>query len=234
MSRPIGEPSVPLTQARQGYTDRQLLRRPSVNAFSEFGATTQPIWLQAFAQPTNCEVIGTTQWVYDFSFMALLSPQGSIWQLSITWWTGPDYGKMDFSMASLEAPPTDRPLGCPPGKIQPWDQAYGDALVYIQPVGSFQDFYSVTETQELVGGQGILQIVVGGSLGDPLTDLNEIGNVCANNTGADPYTLVNVMDGGPGWYRFLLQINGKNASSTGYRFRISSAALVRLDDVLSV
>jgi len=253
VSRPIIEPGVPLGQARQGYDIRQLQRRPARNGIADFGTTTQEIHLPAFANVTNGDVSTGVAWVWDFttwsggyvtrstspsdgdhfSFMALLSPQGSIWQFSYTYWIGPDYGKVMSSIASLGYELSGRPSGCPQGKIQPWDVGYGDALVYLSPSGSTQDCYNVAETQALVNGTGIFQVIPGGDVGAPLTDLTDVGSPCADNVGQDPYTSVNVMDGGPGWYRFKLAVEGKNASSSGFKFRISSATLVRLDDALA-
>ncbi len=252
MSRPIVEPGTPLTQGKQTYGIRQLQRRPTLNGPAEFGAATQPIYLPAFANVTNCDVSTGVAWNWDFttwsggyvtkatspgdgdnfSFMALLSPQGSIWQLSYTYWVGPSYGKVATSIASLGYQLDTRPSGCPVGKIQPWDVGYGDNLNYLTLGAWTQDCYNVAESQALVDGTGILQVIPGGDNGDPLTDLSDAGSQCADGGGLDPYTSVLVMDGGPGWYRFQLAVNGKNASSSGFKFRISSATLVRLDDAL--
>ncbi len=253
MSRPLTEQGVALTQGRQGFSINQLQRRPALPGLSQFGATTQQIYLPAFANVTNGDVGTGVAWIWDFttwsggyvtkatspadgdyfSFMALLYPQGSVWQFSYTYWIGPSYGKVLASIASLGYELDTRPSGCLPGKIQPWDVGYGDPLNYLSPV-SAQDCYNVAEIQATPDGTGIFQMIPGGDNGDPLTDFSQIGNSCADGGGADPYTQVSVMDGGPGWYRFKLAVEGKNLESSGFKFRISSATLVRLDDDIAV
>jgi len=253
VSRPIIEPGVPLGQARQGYDIRQLQRRPARNGIADFGTTTQQIYLPDLANVTNGDVSTGVGWNWDFttwsggyvtratspadgdhfSFMALLSPAGSIWQFSFTYWIGPSYGKLKASIASLGYELVSRPSGCPAGKIQPWDAGYGDALNYVSRVAWLQDCYNAAESQALVDGTGLFQVIPGGDIGAPLTDLTDVGNPCANGSGNDPYTAVNVMDGGPGWYRIKMNVEGKNASSSGFKFRVSTATLVRLDDDLA-
>ncbi len=250
MSRPVGEPSVPLTQARQGYGVRQLQRRPVIGSeTAEFGAATQEIFLPAIGNfSNNCAdpLIGSSM-IYTldvtapggggyvtrvtpdqgsyFEFDILLTPQNAIFALGLIFGRGPDYGKFTISIASLLYQSELRPSGCPAGKIQPCDGSYGDDPVFFDL--DTQDAYSVAPTYEVYGQ---LNLIPGGNVGDPLTDLTDVGNPCADNTGLDPLLGMGIMDGGPGWYRVRVQVNDKNASSTDYRCRIVRFACVRLND----
>lgn len=250
MSRPLTEQGVALTQGRQGFGIRQLQRRPAQGGFSEFGATTQEVFLPEFGDATNSDS-NAFAWIGDaasfgggyvrnspandgdyFSFMTLLSPAGSIWSFRYLWWVGPDYGVMKMQMASLGYELGSRTLGCPAGKIQDYAATYGDPLNYMN-TGFNNDFYNVAEAQQ-TGAFGNFQIVVGGELGQPLTDLADANNACADGAGQEPLTTVNVMDGGPGWYRTKLYIDGKNASSTGFKMRVSRIVWMRVDDLFGM
>ncbi len=160
---------------------------------------------------------------FEFSFLA--SPEGSGWGLNFLAYNGPDYGKIDIKVASLGYQLDSRPSGCPVGKIQSDDGSYGDPPDFIAWGG--QDFYAAVEGQENLGQYDFF---VGGQVGDVLTDISDVGNPCADGSGDDPMTFIPVTDGGPGWYRVKMVVNGKNASSSGYRVRITRASLIRLDD----
>ncbi len=250
MSRPIGEPSVPLSQARQAYGTRQLQRRPAQGGLSDFGGQTQEVFLPAFADitvadvgPTGCTWLGdaasygggyvtkaTSPGDGDsVSFLSYFAPAGSIWSVRYLFYEGPGYGKLRTEIASVGYQLDTRPSGCPGGKIQPYDSAYGDALVYLD-TGWLQDCYAAVEAQPVTSLPGNFQLVVGGNLGDPLTDLSDVGNPCADGSGQDPLTGFLVMDGGPGWYRTQFRVDGKNAASSGFRFRITRVAWSRIDD----
>lgn len=252
MTRPIVEPNTPRAQAGSEWSIQQLQRRPQITpAVTEFGVGTQIPYLPEFADSSNADQSGGIGFTFDntsygggyvartnpllaadgdyFTFMALLSPIGSIWSFRYLHWVGPAYGKLEVEMASLGYDLAARPSGCPQGKVQPYNAAYGDALSYLN-MGINTDGYNAVE-QQVTGGFSDFVIEVGGQPGDPLTDFTDIGNECADGAGFDPFNSVAVMDGGPGWYRVKIKINGKNASSTGYNFRISSVAWSRVDDL---
>ncbi len=248
MSRPIGEPSVPLNQARQAYGTRQLQRRPALGGLSDFGSQTQEVFLPEFADSSNSNASPGVGWDGDaasfgggyvtratspsdgdyFSFMSYFGPTGSVWSLRFLAYSGPDYGNLKTEIASLGYQLEDRPLGCPAGKIQDYTPAYGPALVYFD-IGLSWNGYSASEAQPFAALSNA-QLIVGGDLGDPLTDLTDVGNQCANGSGNDPQTLFPIMDGGPGWYRTKISVNGKSGSSSGFRFRVTRVAWSRVDD----
>ncbi len=250
MSRPITEEGVALTQGKQGFGIHQLQRRPAFNSLGDFGSQTQEIFLPAFADITVADVGATgCTWLGDaasygggyvtkatapadgdsFSFLTYFGPSGSVWSFRFLFYEGEDYGILKTQLASVAYESPDRPSGCVGGKIQPYDSAYGTALSYID-TGWAQDCYAAVLAQPVTSLPGNLQVIVGGDLGDPLTDMSDTVNVCSNVIGADPYTGFTVMDGGPGWYRTKMVIDGKNASSAGFRFRVTRVAWQRIDD----
>lgn len=213
--------------------------------FGILGSSTQEVYLPEFASLTNSDTNGPV-WVGDaasygggyitraspsngdyFSFMTLFWPKGSIWSLRALHYVGPDYGIFKMYIASLGYELSSRPSGCANGKIQDFGAGYGDALNYVHFTAVDTDCYAAVESQT---HQGDVQIVVGGDQGDPLTDLREAGNPCGDANGDDPYSNFPIMDGGPGWYRTKIVVDGKNASSTNYRMRISRIAWSRVDD----
>ncbi len=251
MSRPVGEPSVPLNQARQGYGIRQLQRRPVIsNPFTDFGVDTNEVYLPRIGNgTTNCNDAGigpSMAYTLDtaapaggyvtrgtpavdsyFEFDVLLVPQGGIFGLAYMWGNGPDYGIFTISVASLLYQSELRPSGCPVGKIEPCDGAYGDGPVFKDL--SQQDAYDAgAPFYEILGGD--LTWIIGGEVGDPLTDFTDVGNPCANNAGNDPFSGYNIWDGGPGWYRIRFQVTSKNASSSDFRCRIPRICVLRLND----
>lgn len=251
MSRPIVEPSTPLDLGKKGFSIHQLQRRPAQGGFSDFGATTQEVFLPEFADSTNSDASSGVGWIGNadsygggyvtrttspsdgdyFSFMSYFAPIGGVFSFRFLNYVGPDYGILRFEIASLGYELTERPSGCPGGKIQDFVPSYGDAITYLS-MGT-HDGYSAVEGQPF-SGLSNFQLIVGGDLGAPLTDLSDASNQCADNTGADPYSGFPIIDGGPGWYRTRIRVDGKNASSTGYKFRVTRVAWSRVDDLGAV
>lgn len=253
MSKPIVEPSTPLGLARQGFNIRELQRRPVYPGLSQtLGGVTQTIYLPLIGNSPNTDdcltqssSASSMNWQVDvtapgggyvtrdvpadescFTFMAQMWPTGSVWGLTYVYGVGPDYGMFDISVASLVYESSERQTGCPAGKIQGWDEAYGPELNYM--LLATQDAYDASPAYQPLNGDD--PFVIGGDPGDPLTDFTDVGNPCADNVGHDQFTGFNMWDGGPGWYRFRFQVNGKNASSSDYRCRITHIGLIRLDD----
>ncbi len=215
----------------------------------DFGGPVQEVFLPSFADVTVNDIGTGVGWLGDaasygggyvtrgtspadgdyFSFLSYFGPTGSAWSMRYLHYVGPDYGKLQVAIASGGYELASRPSGCPPGKIQPYDSGYGDALSYVNFVG-LQDCYNVSETQPTGSFPGNLQLIVGGGVGAVLTDFTDTTSPCADVSGADPYTGINIMDGGPGWYRTKIFVSGKNASSSGFRFRITRVAWSRIDD----
>lgn len=217
--------------------------------FGILGATTQEIFLPSWQSNTNNDTNGPG-WTSDinsygggyitrgipqngdyFSFMHQFSPKGSIWQFQYLYWVGPDYGKVAVSMSSLAYEGSER-LGCVEGKIQDFAAAgFGPALNYIPFVGFTQDCYAAVEAQQ---ASGFFQFIPGGEPGDPMTDLSITGGPCVDEDDVDPQSGAPISDGGPGWYRTKMYVDGKNASSTGYRMRISRVVWMRVDDLYGI
>lgn len=250
MSRPVGEPSVPLRQVQQGYGIRQLQRRPTVTSqLADFGVDTKEVYLPRVGHgPANCNDAGIgpdMSYALDaaapaggyvtrgtpainsyFEFDILLAPQGGIFGLHYIWGIGPDYGKFTVSVASLLYQSELRPSGCSEGKIEPCDLAYGVGPTFMNMTQ--QDAYNAAPAYDILASDIVW--IIGGNVGDPLTDFSDVGNPCADNAGNDPFSGYNIWNGGPGWYRIRIQVTSKNASSSDYRCRIARFAVMRLND----
>lgn len=195
------------------------------------------VWYDAADHPPGIDEDGYT-WVNDASFvgggyvegtadgdyftcMVLLGPKGSIWQITWRAAQGPDFGRFTFALASLGYESNLRPSGDNTGKIAPVDGAYG-SFTYIDLATTHSyDAYNPADVGE-VRVSSSTPFIVGGDEGDPLTDF------FTGNT--DPMTGFTLMDGGPGWYRFKVYTDGKNAASSGYRVRISNIVFSRRAD----
>lgn len=250
MSRPIVEPSTPLDLGKKGFSINQLQRRPVYpDQTAELGLPTTVIYMPLIGNGPNVDndpmvgpamsfeldatapfggyVTRSTPAIDSyFTFMVNMQPQGSIWGLSWVYGIGPDYGIVETSVASVIYQSPERQSGCPIGKIQPPNEAYGGPLNYM--AFSTQDAYNATDDYAFIDGMQVW--VIGGDVGSPLTDFADTSNPCATGGGDDPFTGYTIWDGGPGWYRFRFQVTDKNASSTNYRHRINHIGLIRLDD----
>lgn len=211
-----------------------------VTAGADFGAWHQRIplyYYDAINQPPGWDYSGF-QWVNDASFrgggyvgatadasyftcLVLLAPKGSIWQLNISHSDGPDFGRIRVQLASMLYESASRPSGDPTGKIGPVDGSYGSFTYVDLNASPGFDTYSATPGGDHASGSS-LPFIVGGDEGDPLTDIL--------SAPTDPFTGRRMMDGGPGWYRLKIHVSGKNASSSGYKVRISDVLLNRRAD----
>lgn len=168
--------------------------------------------------------IGATADTSYFTSLIQLAPKGAIFQLSIRMATGPDFGRVSFALTSLEYESASRPSGDTTGKIAPVDGAYGTfSYIDMIPAASTFNFegYSASATGDFTF-TGTIPFIMGGDVGDPLTDFE--------TAVSDPLTGFKLTDGGPGWYRIKCYVDGKNASSSGYKTRISEILLTRRAD----
>lgn len=154
-----------------------------------------------------------------FSYMVQLAPKGSYWAVTWAGDVGTDFGKATFSLASLLYQREDRPSGDPQGKIDDHFDETDTALDYVDIVTV--DFYNGTPA--VAGNVGQVGLIVGGEPGDKLTAFG-------SGVGTDPLTGIDMIDGGPGWYRLKVRVNGKHASSSDYKLRFRDVALVRQGD----
>lgn len=153
-----------------------------------------------------------------FSFMVQLAPRGSVWGLAWSADVGPDFGKATLALASLLYQREDRPSGDPQGKI---DDGFDETDTDIDYVDiTTIDCYSATAA--VAGQASWVGLVVGGEPGDKLTDFGGLGT--------DPLTGYSLIDGGPGWYRLKVRVNGKHASSSSYKLRFRDVGVGRLGD----
>lgn len=146
-----------------------------------------------------------------------IGPKGSYWKFLFTGKTGPDYGIMEISIATaLESISyTGDSIGNE-GELQ--DGSVSNTNLTWVTLPDTYDMYTGTEalwTYSNVAGFKIM--------GDP----GDVGTAMSSGD-YDPST--RHWDGGPGpvWVEF--KINGKNGSSSGYKWRLSSAAMIRVDD----
>lgn len=218
----------------------QLERVPAARYLTQFGTWHQQlplVFYDAAAAPPGIDVDGYS-WVNDASFvgggyvegtadakyftgMVLLGPKGSIWQITWRAANGPDFGRFTFALASLLYESDLRPSGDPTGKIAPVDGAYGSFTYIDLATTHTYDGYAATDLGEVLVSSSV-PFIVGGDEGAPLTDFD---------TGVtDPMTGFTLMDGGPGWYRFKVYTDGKNASSSGFKVRISNILFTRRAD----
>jgi hypothetical protein len=217
----------------------QLERTKPDAGVSLFGSSHQAVPLGYYGSGApNLDVVGYA-WVADatsygggyveadadddyFTGLVLLEPKGSVWQFNYRHSAGPDYGRFRVGLASLEYESADRPSGDSEGKIAPVDGSYGSfSYVELTPGVGGIDLYSATAIGDLASSNSN-PFIVGGDVGDPLSSFTALGN--------DPYTGFPIMDGGPGWYRMKIYTDGKNASSSGFRIRLSEVILTRRAD----
>ncbi len=161
-----------------------------------------------------------------FALWLNVHPQNAIYAFSFTYASGTDYGKFDVNLASALYQSSLRSPGDPEGKLQdltiigsnPIGAGYGAAPSF-KNLATY-DAYSAVAIAES-GSSGVLTFIPGGAEGAVLTNLSAT---------TDPYTGLGISNGGPGWYLLQFKVNGKNAASTNFRFRIISVQVLRTPD----
>lgn len=223
----------------------QLERVPAARYATQFGSSHQSLPLQYAGSPIP-DISGVFwdgfEWITDptsfrcgyaeattegafFSGLVLLEPKGSVWHFNNRRSEGPDFGKYTISLASLvyESPLRGGTLADQAGKIGPSDGSYAGSeppFAYVDLATA--DAYASVAVNDYAPETVNPPFIVGGEVGDPLTDFV---------TGiTDPFLGFQLMDGGPGWYRLRVMVEGQNPSSTGFRCRISEAILTRRSD----
>lgn len=159
--------------------------------------------------------LGCTANTSFFGFMVQMS-EGGIFGLRMRSGSGPDFARFKVEIASLDAPPTGR-SGVLTGKIE----GSSSGTISLVTVQTAIDTYDASPGGENDPINGQIVFVVGGSPGDPLTDIS---------ASTDPETGYAIMDGGPGWYFVKISTDGQNGSSTGFKLRFTAMALARLND----
>lgn len=171
----------------------------------------------------GCGYCGATANGSYFSWLVNLSPRGSVWHVYINAAGDVDYGKLTISFGSLVYESTERGSGELSGKIGPADASYPGSLpafTYVD-LATIDCYESGGFTENSTGGSSY-PFIVGGVTGTPLTDFT---------TGiTDPVTGFTLMDGGPGWYRMRVKVDGKNGASSGYKARVTDVRVVRKAD----
>lgn len=137
-------------------------------------------------------------------FRFALGPTGSTWALVLGFLNGSDFGKLDVRLASV-------PLYTTAGTMA----RYSD-LSWIANYGSPTDCYQVAAGPRPDQSYGSSVITIGGDPGDAATTWT--------NTSGNGLT-----DGGPGIYAVEVYVNGKNASSSGYKAGLWAFGVTRLD-----
>lgn len=168
---------------------------------------------------THGGYLGCTASTAYFTFLWYLGRKGGIYGVRYRASGDVDYAKLTFSMASLGYELPSRPSGIASGKIQPTSGAYGTTPSQVDKFT--HDWYSAVPLAETIfNAQEVF--VVGGDEGDALTTFT---------SSTDPMLGYSIMDGGPGWYKAKVRVNGRNvANTTGYKLRIPELVLCRLDD----
>lgn len=147
-----------------------------------------------------------------FTVGCILGPKGSIWGLVSSYKSGPDCGKIQFSLASVPSPNPNRSGTNDEGTLT-------DNAVTFVDIGAALDTYSASAADASNNGyQATFRLT-----GDDGATLTAI-------TGTDSYTGFSDLDGGAGFYRVRAKITGKNASSSGFKGQLTGVAFFRLDD----
>jgi hypothetical protein len=217
----------------------------STATVTDFGDASYNAPLIALADSGNTLKTAGVVWVFDaavssggyitkvapangsyFATLLRFHPQNAIYALAFTYASGPDYGNFDVNIASIEYQSASRPSGDPEGKLQDLTVGFGNAIVagygsnpVFKKLTTYNAYSAVAIAES--GSSGVLTFIPGGAEGDVLTSLT---------AATDPYTLLSISDGGPGWYLIQFKVNGKDAASTNYRFRIISLQVLRTPD----
>ena len=158
----------------------------------------------------NCGYLEKTTDGQVVSWMVNLQPARSAWIIGVITGMGADYGKLETQLASN---PIDQSIFT--ADRFPEESAN---LTYVT-LQTF-DCYNATTLKNVQWASFTIFLITG----------DEGTNGTAFTTGTGLYAGIKTWDGGPGLHRVRLKTNGKHASSTGYRNRVSQLVVARVSD----
>lgn len=237
--------------AEHGQQIESLSHRPGAEPTDAFGdRSIEYLWggpkLNWFRNPPGIEMSGDFDtWTRDLTIdwggyltndptatdgdemfiAAPLGPRWSCWHLDICYGRGPDHGILNFQVATApffrtcDGVPTINPTGNERYDIAAPDSLGDYDLTWFDLPGWTVDGYNASElfnsnTQEV---------------GSTIRITGEYGQMLGNvDTGECEPLTGQSFDSGDGLvYYFRLFLNGQNASSSGFKFRIQAVRLVR-------
>lgn len=145
-----------------------------------------------------------------------LGPQGSTWKFQIGYVTGPDFGKLQFGLASNAETYNPADGRGTAGRLQP--STGGAAATYTEPLFWTIDGYTAA------GGSsydGLAVVQIGGTAGTAQTSMTSHTGYFGGSTGYES-------NGGPGIYTLRLRVNGKSGSSSGYKVGLWNVSAMRI------
>lgn len=235
MSAPVGRDTPARKAGASSRKVESLARRPAPTAPSTAGGggTLYLPVLEASSMSNNIEASATPTWAVDNTYPhcgylqmnALnahvawpidLGPKGSIWHPIALLATGTDFGKVEFMLGTPDAEDDGSGLG---GTFESHDTT---ATFASFPTGTTVDCYSASPSTLPGFSETWTSFQIGG-------DDGAIGTAFSAGSGAATY----VWNGGAGPHWVRLKVTDKNASSSGYRMRLSALMLIRMgNDVL--
>jgi hypothetical protein len=167
----------------------------------------------------NYDNYGATRTALDgdhLLFPVRIGPQGSWWGVNIGYKKGPDFGKLKFSWGG----PMDEGAGVGGGLESSndiWDALNG--LSWVDYFELVDGYHAATEIVDQLGVLSDFRIM-GSTPDDKLTAFTTAVDHSARRHG----------DGGPGIYYLRVSVDGKNASSSGYKAALWSLTVSTFDD----
>jgi len=153
--------------------------------------------------------VQTTGDTHFFDTMLNIGPQNSQWMVHVICQGGSDFGKLEIHLGTVAYL-----------TVGDYDLETVNNVTYVlMEVGGFgggvKDCYSVAASDKSFTAGGF---IIRGDPGVKGTTFTNVGGAHLD------------WNGGPGPHRLRIKLNGKNASSSGFRGRVSSIALTRRDE----
>ncbi len=165
--------------------------------------------LNGYVEPS---IISDGQYI---EWLVNLGPKRSLWTITYTTSIGPDYGKLDIRLASAPLDLTNFPNDALPIAGNQTLDTGNLTFALLNTI----DCYNATLARANQWSQYPKFLITG--------DKDVSGTAFTNGTGI--YTGLKMWDGGSGLHYIRIKVNGKNASSTGFRARLIECCLWRVD-----
>lgn len=248
MTQPVQEPSQGRTDQALEFRTRQLFRRPSSPPPTGITAALRGNHKYGVCGPEWDLVHAYNLWNHtcvhditapfsayadlgnsngnDVGFGCPLGPTNSLWITGLWYYKGPDYGKLTFEMTTTTVDTLTGTSGDVWSNVAILDPLYDPATWYTLQAPAFVDGYQATEAWAF---NWFLPFWVAGPDGQ---QLSANGTLSATGT-PDHRIIAGTSDMAAGgdesvywWLR--VRVDGKNASSSGYKAKVAGFQTARL------